>query len=200
METDIERRILEGAEAEIDLNGLVGMRVATVAENADTTVAMVYRRFADRDGLIAATLTAFYRRRLEGFIDIARQFLDRPDPLTIDDLVAAVPLTQYDGPAPRRHRLQRIYVAAMENTALQLAVQKVASERLPELDRLFAQISQRLPEDQRFDPEILSIFVLRHNPTIDDILGSDGLTEDEFRDFLRSLLLASATAARTTAP
>lgn len=194
---EIDRRILEAAEAEIDLNGLVGMRVATLAENAGTTVAMIYRRFADRDGLLAATLAAFYRRRLSGYLDLARRFLERPDPISIDDLVAAVPLVHFDGVTPLRHRLQRTYVAAMENTALQLAMQRVASELLPELDRAFERISQRLPEEQRFDPEILSIFVLRHNPIIDDILGDDGLTEAEFRDFLRSVLIASTmTVAR----
>lgn len=191
---EIDRRILDAADEEIDRNGLVGMRVADVAERADTTVAMIYRRFADRDGLIAATLASYYRKRFSGVIDLARSVLERPGELTIDDIVDATPLMRYEGSDVIRHRMQRIYVAAVENLALRLAVREVASQLIPEFESIITAISERFPEGHRFDPRIFTIYVLRHNAIIDDILGDDGLSNDDYREFLRDLLLDSVAS------
>lgn len=192
----IDRQILAAADVEIATKGLVGMRVSDVAERAGTTVAMIYRRFADRDGLIAAALASYFRSRFQMVIAMAQAVADRPDPLTVDDLVDAVPPMRYEGSEVLRHRMQRIYIASSENLALMLAVNSVAAELLPEFEALIEGISRRFPEGQRFDPRIFTIYVLRHNAIIDDILGDDGLSNDDYRDFLRSLLVASMESGR----
>ena len=187
----IDRRILEVADYEINTRGLTGMRVADVAEQAGTTVAMIYRRFADRDGLIAATLANYYRSRFQMVIDLARSVLERPGTLTVDDLVDAVPPMRYEGSEVLRHRMQRIYVASVENPALRLTISDVIAEMLPKLESVVLEIAERFPPGRRFDPRIFTIYSFRHNAIIDDILGDAGLSNDDYRDFLRMLLLDS---------
>lgn len=194
---EIDRRILAVAEREITTKGLTGMRVADVAEQAGTTVAMVYRRFADRDGLVAATLTSYFRARFQMVIDLAHAVLDRPGTLTVDDLVDAVPPMRYEGSEVLRHRMQRIYVAAVENTALRLAVREVIAAKLPEFASVIDAIAERFPPGRRFDPRIFTIYALRHNAIVDDILGDDGLSNDDYRDFLRTLLVDSMESGET---
>ncbi|MFM8387622.1 MAG: TetR/AcrR family transcriptional regulator, partial [Actinomycetota bacterium] len=53
---DPRELILRSARAEIEKNGILGLRVAEVAANAHYSVSIIYRYFGDRDGLIAQVL------------------------------------------------------------------------------------------------------------------------------------------------
>lgn len=188
----VDTRILDATLNEIDARGLVGLRVAAIAEAADTTVAMIYRLHIDREGLIAATLSRYFDRRLRFGIRLAQELADRPTPITHEDIVRAVPPLRYDGSVLDHRRMQRVYIAAVEIPALRTAVREIAARRLPEFDRAVDAINARLPESQRFDRRILSIAMLRHNALFDDILGDAGTTNEEYWAFLRSLMEDSA--------
>ena len=54
---DISReRINQCTLDEIEHSGIVGLRVANIAEAADVSVALIYKYYKDRDGLLAAVL------------------------------------------------------------------------------------------------------------------------------------------------
>lgn len=187
----IDDRIREAADAEIEAHGLTGFRVSDVAERADTTVAMVYRRFVDRDGLVAATFAAAYRARYTRLLDLARWLLAKEGELTVDDVVDAIPPLRYDGSENARHRSQRIVATAMDNTALRIAMREITLELAPRLRELVDQVVERFPEGQRFDPRIILIYLTRHNALVDEILDEDGMSNEEYRSFLRQLLVDS---------
>lgn len=190
-DAEIDRRILDATNAEIDLHGVNGFRVAVVAERAGTTVAMIYRHFVDRDGLIAAAFAAMYRARYTRLLDVARELLERPGRLTIDDIVDAIPPLRYDGSEAARHRSQLIVATAMENTALRLAMREITLDIAPKFQDLVDQVVERFPEGERFDPRIITIYLTRHNALVDEILGDDGMSNEEYRSFFRDLLVDS---------
>jgi AcrR family transcriptional regulator len=78
---EVENRIIQAATEIILSNGIVGLRVRDVAQASGTTVAMVYRRFIDRDGLLDAAVANFYDARIESLIDIAEDLARRPTPI-----------------------------------------------------------------------------------------------------------------------
>ena len=52
--------ILRSARREIERNGILGLRVADVAEGANCSVTQIYRYFTNRDGLLAQVLGDIY--------------------------------------------------------------------------------------------------------------------------------------------
>ena len=56
IEADSVARIRASALAEIRKNGILGLRLADVAAGADVSVALVYKYFGDRDGLLSGVL------------------------------------------------------------------------------------------------------------------------------------------------
>ena len=56
----VEQAIIESARREIELNGILGLRVADVAAGANYSLTQVYRYFGDRDGLLARVLGDLY--------------------------------------------------------------------------------------------------------------------------------------------
>lgn len=191
---EIDRRILDATLLEIDRQGIVGLRVAEVAKRADTTVAMLYRTFGDREGLIAAALGSYYEDRWRTIIRVAGSLADSPGDLTIDDVIAAVPPLRSAGSVIDHQRMQRVYAAAADNLTLRRTVRRAAAQGLAEYERLVTVIADRLPVGQQFDPRILPVVLLRHNALFDDVLGPEGLTDAEFRDFLRAVLENSGRA------
>lgn len=188
---EIDRQILLAAAAEIELQGLNSFTLASVATRAGTTVAMIYRHFIDRDGLVAATFTALVESRYRELIEIARNLLEKPGELTLDDVVQAIPPLRYEGSEAARNRSQLIMATAMENTALRLALREIALRRSVEFEELIDEVSRRFQPGERFDPRIVHIYLVRNNPLIDDILGDDGMSNEEHRDFVRQLLVDS---------
>lgn len=188
---EIDVRILDAAEDEIDQRGIIGLRVATVADRAETTVAMIYRRFVDRDGLLAAVLCRWYRSRLDGVLASARMLLDRPGPISIDDVLSVTPLPRFAESELVHLRNQRTFVAAAENTALRMGVREALHDGAKQLAEMMEAVVDRMPIDEQFDPRIYTQLIARRNGLIDDLLDDNAISNDEYTDFLRRLLTDS---------
>lgn len=188
---EIDLRILEAAQDEIDRRGIIGLRVATVADRADTTVAMIYRRFVDRDGLLAAVLSRWYRSRIDAVLAAAAALLDRPGPITIDDVLTVTPLPRYTDSETTHLRNQRTFVAAAENTALRMGVREALNDGAKQLAEMMETVVDRMPVDEQFDPRIYTQLIARRNGLIDDLLEDNAISNDEYLDFLRRLLTDS---------
>lgn len=189
----VEERIVAATIDVIDQHGLVGLRVADVAKRADVTVAAIYRKFDDREGLLAGALGLYYDARYEQIIGIAERVLELPV-ITIDAIVDAVPPFRFKGSERTHQRMQRIYVAAVEFPALRQSLLDVAAVRIPQFDALIHAMVDRLPVGQKFDPRILSYMLPRHNALVDDVFGDLGYTDEEYKAFLRDTLLRSGRA------
>ena len=185
---DIDDRIIAACQAEIDAKGIIGMRVSGVAKRADTTVAMIYRRFVDRDGLLAHTLGAYYRDRISAVVAIIEQRLEQPGEITIDDVLAMTPDPHYPGAVELHRNLPRIMVTAAENLALRRLVEPIIREGTRRFDAAIEQLLDRMPIDQQFDPRIYTYFVINQTWMYNDLRGDEAITNEQFKAFLRKML------------
>ena len=171
------------------------MRVAAVADGANTTVAMIYRRFVDRDGLLAHTLGAYYRNRISLVIRTIENRLAEPGPITIDDVMELTPLPQHPGAEKLHRNLPRITVTAAENFALRVIVEQVVREGMRLFEDAISRLVDRMPPDQQFDPRIYTYFMVNLTWMYNDLRGDEAITNEQFKDFVRKLLEDSTRPA-----
>lgn len=92
IETESVQRIRESALACIQRTGILGLRVAEVAKGADVSVALVYKYFGDRDGLLADVLGDAIERQfqeeLNGIEALLNEFHQR---VALDEVLALMP-------------------------------------------------------------------------------------------------------------
>lgn len=185
---DIDDRIIAACQAEIDKRGIIGMRVSAVAKSANTTVAMIYRRFVDRDGLLAHTLGAYYRNRISAVIETIEKRLAESGSITIDDVMELTPVPHHRGSEELHRNLPRITVIAAENFALRVIVEQVMREGMRQLEDAMNRLVDRMPEDQQFDPRIFTYFMVNLTWMYNDLRGDEAISNEEFKDFVRGLL------------
>ncbi|HWD96017.1 MAG TPA: TetR/AcrR family transcriptional regulator [Acidimicrobiales bacterium] len=104
----MRERILEAAAHEIELNGMVQFRVKRVAYVAETSVALLYSYFHDREDLIACAVVHRFREVLLGLAETFTRPLETVT--TSDDLRQALRIIIAEAQAPARTeaRIQRI--------------------------------------------------------------------------------------------
>ena len=190
-EPHVESRIIEAALDLIRQNGIGRLRVADVAREAHTTVAMVYRRFVDRDGLIDATVAHFYEIRIARGIARATELLGRPEGIRLHDVVDALPLPNYEGSEQVHELMSRVPALAVENSTFAIRIRRFLHDVTPEFEGLIGQVVQRLPENERFDPRIITVFVMNQNWIFNDLRGPHRISNEEYRQFLLQLMADS---------
>lgn len=123
-----QQRILDAGTALLEEGGTEALTVAAVASRAGVSVGSVYRRFGDKDRLIAA----LQHDMIEQFnADIVRRFAPQgADPVA---LVASA-VTGLTETYQAHERLMRVFLAA---GATDPAVARVGSEAAIDADRVF---------------------------------------------------------------
>lgn len=61
---DTRKLIINSARTQVDTRGIIGLRLADVAQGANVSIPLISRYFGSRDGLLAAVLGDWY----EGFV------------------------------------------------------------------------------------------------------------------------------------
>lgn len=188
---DVEERIIDASLQIILRVGISGLRVRDVATASGTTVAMVYRRFIDRDGLLDASVTHFYERRIRSIVSQVRDIaFHRPD-ITIEDVLDALPFPDYPNSEALRSVIARVPALAHENSVFRRKIEAIVEEQYPLLEEGVIAIVDRLPPPERFDYRIITTLVLHQNWTLNDLRGPYRVTNAEYRDFMRRLLISS---------
>lgn len=179
--------ILRSARAEIEKNGILGLRVAEVAANAHYSVSIIYRYFGDRDGLLAQVLGDLYEEILERVALRMAETLPASGPLTIDQVVALSPKpSDAYGQSDMRLRLQILAVAAT-NPTLENRLKAVAQERYKLMRNWVADIKSRLPADQPFDERVVLVMMVNQLLYYNTLLGDQAVTNDEYLLFVRDV-------------
>lgn len=106
------------AQEEIELKGILGLRVQDVAERARVSVPLIYKYFGDRDGILAEALGAMFEEFVLQRLDHSEQYFLSLETPTIDDLVAMLALPRQDFRRASRWRRVQILAASMEIPAL----------------------------------------------------------------------------------
>ena len=194
-EPDIEQRIIEASLQVILKVGLGGLRVREVARLSGTTVAMIYRRFVDRDGLLDATVAHFYEIRIRSVVGKTQELAASERPLSLDDVVSVLPLPNYEGSAVVHSVIARVPALAHENSVFRRRIEAFVEEQYPLFERAVIDIVDRLPPAEQFDYRIVTTLVLNQNWTLNDLRGKFRVSNDEYQEFMRRLLLSSLPVA-----
>ena len=181
-------RILASARQEFEANGILGLRVADVAERADCAVSLIYRYFVDRDGLLAQLLGDLYDEGSQINLDRAAIILNSDEPLSIDDILNATTMpTSPDHLAFRAWRVQ-ILAASTTNPALRARIEESTRNGRKVLEESIAGVKSRLPADTKFDDRVYTILLFNTFFIFNDLLGEDGVSDEDYRNLLRDLL------------
>lgn len=78
VESESRHRIRLSALAEIRKTGILGLRISDVAAGADVSIALIYKYFGDRDGLIAKVLGDLITEQFQQDIDAIERLLSMP--------------------------------------------------------------------------------------------------------------------------
>lgn len=182
---DPRELILRSARAEVEKNGILGLRVAEVAANAHYSVSIIYRYFGDRDGLLAQVLGDLYEEILDRAANRLATGLPASGPLTVDQIVSLAPMpSEADTNPDLKLRLQILAVAAT-NPELEARLKSIAQTRLQQMKAWSQAVKSRLPEGQIFDDRILFILIVNQLLYYNTLLGDDAVTDEEYFRFLK---------------
>lgn len=177
--------ILKSARAEIEKNGILGLRVAEVAANAHYSVSIIYRYFGDRDGLLAQVLGDLYEEILDRAAARLAEAIPADGAVTIDQIVALAPRpSEIDKNPDSRLRLQILAVAAT-NPVLEARMKDIAQKRFKVMKDFAASLKSRLPEGQVFDERVMLIMIVNQLLYYNTLLGEFATTDDEYYTFLK---------------
>ena len=112
------QRIVEAAQDEVELKGILGLRVQDVAEKARVSVPLIYKYFGDRDGLLAEALGSMFEEFVLDRLDHSEQYFLSLESPTVEDLVAMLAMPHQDFRRASRWRRVQILAASMEIPAL----------------------------------------------------------------------------------
>jgi AcrR family transcriptional regulator len=182
---DPRELILRSARAEVEKNGILGLRVAEVAANAHYSVSIIYRYFGDRDGLLAQVLGDLYEEILDRTAHRLAAGLPASGPLTVDLILSLAPMPSEAHTNPDlKLRLQILAVAAT-NPELEARLKSSAQTRLKQMKDWWEAVKSRLPEGQIFDDRILFILIVNQLLYYNTLLGDDAVTDEEYFRFLK---------------
>lgn len=182
---DPRELILRSARAEIEKNGILGLRVAEVAANAHYSVSIIYRYFGDRDGLLAQVLGDIYEEILDRAAARLAAAVPAEGPITIDQIVALAPKpSEVEKSRDSRLRLQILAVAAT-NPVLETRMKNIAQHQFKAMKDFAAMLKSRLPEGQFFDERVMLIMIVNQLLYYNTLLGEHAATDDEYYAFLK---------------
>lgn len=179
--------IVDSARVELARSGILGLRVADVAAGAGTSITAIYRHFTDRDGLLADVLTVVYDELTAATVDGYTKALADRDPLTIRDLVDALPLPfDIDHPI-QKFRIQ-VLAAAAENAQLARNLRGVMKDRFRRWQETIDDLRSRMAPGEEFDERVFWGVLFDYMPYASSFLDDEMMTGDEYRDFLADIL------------
>lgn len=181
-------RILASAREEFEKNGILGLRVADVAERAQCAVSLIYRYFVDRDGLLAQLLGDMFEEGNTINVVRASEILHREGPITIDDILDVTNMpSSPEQMAFRAWRVQ-ILAASTTNQALRTRIEESTRRARKALQEAIDVVKTRLPDGTKFDDRVYTVLLFNAFYFYNDLLGEDGVTDEEYRTLLRDLL------------
>jgi AcrR family transcriptional regulator len=186
---DLRSRVLVAARTEVVNRGILGMRVANVAALAGCSITSMYRCFGSRDGLLAEVLLGLYEESFEALYAVVREKLGGIGPITIDDIVASIPLPHYDT-SRRDHSLRsQVLAVAGTNPILRSRLAESLRTRRLMLNTLLDDVQSRLPAETPLNRDVITVLIFNLNWQYNDLMGDWAVSNEEYTSLLRHLLV-----------
>jgi len=185
-------RILQATRARLKQDGIIGLRVADVANDAETSITLIYKYYRDRDGLLARVLGDMYSEFRASFHTKIEEWLATKDSLTLDEFVRLLPNPEEETKYARDFRVQ-VLATALENPELHKSI-KAETEKMYRWMRDTIEANRhKLPvEDQGFDIRFFTVIMFNMMFVYYDLVDEDKVSADEYRAMLIAQIRNSA--------
>lgn len=154
-------RIIEAARQEILTSGIIGLRVSAVASAAGTSLALIFKYFGDRDGLLTEVLGQIYFDFTEEDIANAKKWLinNSGRELVGPELADLFPNPFNEHVRERRVWVARIISASFELPQLRLKLEEIHLKIDQEFDEVIVEVHSLISSREHFSPQVLrSVF------------------------------------------
>jgi AcrR family transcriptional regulator len=190
--TGSRERILQATRARIKQDGIIGLRVADVAKDAETSITLIYKYYRDRDGLLAQVLGDMYSEFRAAFHAKIEGWLATKDSLTLEEFVHLLPNPEEETKHARDFRVQ-VLATALENPELHKNI-KAETEKMYRWSRDTIEANRhKLPvEDQGFDIRFFTVIMFNMMFVYYDLVDEDKVSADEYRAMLIAQIRNSA--------
>lgn len=185
----VEQAILESARREIELNGILGLRVAEVAAGANYSLTQVYRYFGDRDGLLARVLGDIYDEILATGYESYMSYMESLSVITLDDLVNSLPTPIAPNAMGYQEIRLQILATSVKNSPLRERIEKTSQDMHARWESGLDYVESKLEPGLRIDRRVFTIMLLVQTMYYRTLLGDVGFTVDEYRAFVREKLV-----------
>ena len=191
-EIDSRERILIATRARIKQDGIIGLRVADVAKDAETSITLIYKYHRDRDGLLARVLGDMYSEFRASFHIKIEEWLATKDSLTLEEFVLLMPNPEEETKHARDFRVQ-VLATALENPELHKSI-KAETEKMYRWMRDTIEANRhKLPvEDQGFDIRFFTVIMFNIMFVYYDLVDEDKVSANEYRAMLIAQIRNSA--------
>jgi AcrR family transcriptional regulator len=190
----VELAILESARREIELNGILGLRVAEVAAGANYSLTQVYRYFGDRDGLLARVLGDLYDEIITTGFDSYMSYMESLPVITLDDLVNSLPTPIAPNAMGYQEIRLQILATSVKNHALRERIENTSRDMHARWESGLDYVESKLEPGLRIDRRVFTIMLLVQTMYYRTLLGDVGFTVDEYRAFVREKLVLKTDA------
>ena len=177
-------RILQATRARIKQDGIIGLRVADIAKDAETSITLIYKYYRDRDGLLAQVLGDMYAEFRTAFHTKIEDWLATKDSLTLEEFVCLMPNPEEETKHARDFRVQ-VLATALENSELHKTI-KADTEKMYRWMRDTIEANRhKLPvEDQGFDIRFFTVIMFNMMFVYYDLVDEDKISANEYRAML----------------
>ena len=188
-------RILKSAWSEIDKNGIIGLRLNSVADSAQVSVPLIYKYFYDRDGLLAVVLGDWYQEFVHRYRSTVDDWIDNASHITLEEFAQLLPKPRGGAMKTDREFRLKVLATALENPELykrvKLATIDAHSWGMATMERA----TPKLPaDDQHFDKKLFSLLLFNTMYVFDDMLDGEKIDDEDYIQFLVHVIRSSSRA------
>lgn len=188
-------RILKSAWTEIDQNGIIGLRLTSVAAEAEVSVPLIYKYFQDRDGLLAVVLGDWYEDFVFRYKSVVDLWIDTAEAITLEEFAQLSPKPKAGAMQKDREFRLKVLATSLENPQLYARVKKITNEAHKWGDSTMDRAIPKLPQkDRHFDRRIFSWMLFNTMYVFHDMLDTALIDDHDYVDFLVRLVRSSSTA------
>jgi AcrR family transcriptional regulator len=188
---DADERIRACTIAEIEKNGIVGLRVANIAKQAGVSVPLVYKLFGDREQLLATVLSESIETFYLTDINNIRALVEKSESnITVELLLQALPMPSDVFRLKQRKLRTLIFAASYESPRLRKAVGK-AQQTIQRATRdLVHLVRERSGSKVDVDEDVIAFVVqaLGFSFSIHEVNPDKPLSDATYREFMTDFI------------
>jgi AcrR family transcriptional regulator len=188
---DADERIRACTIAEIERNGIAGLRVANIAKQAGVSVPLVYKLFGDREHLLATVLSESIETFYLTDINNIRALVEKSESnITVELLLKALPMPSDAFRLKQRKLRMLIFAASYESPKLRKAVGK-AQQTIQHATRdLIHLVRERSGSKVDVNEDVIAFAVqaFGFSFSIHDINLDKPLSDATYREFMTDFL------------